>query len=797
MGTSGRARSPQDSPDLEHHIGAAAEAAAQAPQQDLEAMGLYRVGLAYGQLIVRLRWIVLVLWLAGLALSLPFARSISGVLSGGGFSFAGSESVHVGNLLIGKLGMPPSQAVVVFQSPATPVADPAYQAEVQAFVQRARAFPDVTGVTSNGVGRDGRTTFVVLSFDRSYNHTQQQMPALRRLLPSGADAGPARTYLTGDAAVYDEFTSITQSDATHAEEVALPLALIVLVIVFGTLVAAATPLLLAVVTVPVALGILYAVAVRTETSIFVLNVSSLIGLGVSIDYSLFMTRRFRDELAQGRSVREAVGWTVATAGEAILFSGLTVIIGFSGLLLIGVPFMTSIGTGGAVVVGVAVLAALTLLPALLSIVGPRINALRVLPRFGRRSLTQIGQPAAGQDAAERQGFWHRLALAVMRRPVLVVVIVGIFLLALGWPTLYLSVGTPGSASLPASSPARQGLDILSQQFPGTNDHPVDVVAQTTDGSSILTAENVGRVYDLTQWLSGRPHVVGAQGITALPTSAGGLAYTREQYEQLYATGAYATNPALSPVAQLVRATTRDDLTLIELKTDAPLDSTAGKNLIDDLRAHTHVPGLTVQVGGFQAVSLDFTRYLYGNFPRAILFIVLATYLLLLLMFRSAVLPLKAIVMNVLSVTAAYGTLVYIFQWGNLSGLLQFKSNGYIDNTLPILLFCILFGLSMDYEVFLLSRIREEWLRTGNNQLAVARGIEKTGGVITNAALLFVIVCGAFAFTSLLTTKEIGLGLAVAVTVDAAIIRTLLVPATMRLLGRWNWWLPGRPLPRSA
>jgi RND superfamily putative drug exporter len=775
-------------------MSAAAASPADAQRQGLEAQRLYRVGLSYGQFIFRVRWIVVILWIAGLALSLPFARSIAGVLSGGGFSFAGSESVHVSTLLIDRLGMPPSQALVVFQSPATPVSDPAYQAEVQAFIQQAQVFPDVTSVVSGGVGQDGRTTFVVLSFDRAYNHTQQQMPALRKLLPTGTTAGPARAYLTGDAAVYDEFTSITQADATHAEEVALPLALIILVIVFGTLVAAATPLLLAVVSVPVALGILYGVAVHTETSIFVLNVSSLIGLGISIDYSLFMTRRFRDELAQGRSVREAVAWTVATAGEAILFSGLTVIIGFGGLLLIGVPFMTSIGIGGAVVVGVAVLAALSLLPALLAIVGPRINALWVLPRVGRRRASPV---TADPDDAEHQGFWHRLALAVMRRPVLVVVLVGVFLLALGWPTLDLNVGTPGSASLPASSPARQGLDILSQQFPDANSQPIDVVAQTSDGSSILSAENVGRVYDLTQWLSGRPHVVGTQGITALPPGASGLPYTRAQYEQIYATGAYLTNPALAAVAQLVRATTRDDLTLITLKTDAPLYSAAGKALIDDLRAHTRVSGLAVEVGGFQAVSLDFNRYLYNHFPRAILFILLATYLLLLLMFRSAVLPLKAIVMNVLSVSAAYGTLVYIFQWGNLSGPLHFTSDGYIDSTLPILLFCILFGLSMDYEVFLLSRIREEWLRTGNNQLAVARGIEKTGGVITNAALLFVIVCGAFAFTSLLTTKEIGVGLAVAITVDAAIIRTLLVPATMRLLGRWNWWLPGRPLPRSA
>ena len=268
-----------------------------------------------------------------------------------------------------------------------------------------------------------------------------------------------------------------------------------------------------------------------------------------------------------------------------------------------------------------------------------------------------------------------------------------------------------------------------------------------------------------------------------------------QLAQLYGTGVYQRMPALT---QLVHATTSGDTTLLTVQTDAALDSGASKDLVDAIRAGrdqgNQAQGLTLTVGGTQASAMDSTSNLYDNFPRAILFIVVATYILLLLMFRSLLLPLKAVVMNVLSVSAAYGVLVYVFQWGNFSNLLDFTAAGAIDNIIPILMFCILFGLSMDYEVFLLSAIREEWLLTHNNRWAVARGLARTGGVITNAALLFVIVTGAFTFTRLLTTKEIGLGMAVAVLVDAAIIRTLLVPATMRLLGRWNWWLPGLPLP---
>ena len=300
---------------------------------------------------------------------------------------------------------------------------------------------------------------------------------------------------------------------------------------------------------------------------------------------------------------------------------------------------------------------------------------------------------------------------------------------------------------------------------------------------------------LTQWLSKQPHVTGVISLAAPPTTPGSPAISQQQLFALYTSGSYSQIPAL---AQFVASTTSGNFTYIVVNTDTKLDSDAGKALVDHLRANekTAGDGLTVQVGGLQAIYLDFDRYLYGNFPRAILFILASTFVLLLLMFRSLLLPLKAILMNVLSISAAYGVLVFVFQWGNLANIIGFTSSGFIDSLVPIILFCILFGLSMDYEVFLLSRIREEWLRTHNNTLAVARGLEKTGSVITNAALLFVIVTIAFTFTSLIVTKEMGLGMTIAVLVDATIIRSLLAPATMRLLGRWNWWLPGRPIPQE-
>jgi RND superfamily putative drug exporter len=746
-----------------------------AGEQPLQRYALYRIGLAYGRLVYRLRWLILLLWVIGVGVSVPFAGRVTSVLSGGGYSHGGSESVRVQNILIDKLRQPPAQLLVVFQSTATPVSDPAYQREVNDFIGRAKQVPHVSSVVQGGAGNDNLTTYVMVNLDHNAQYAEQQLPTFRTLLPSDTASSPARVYLTGSPAVAAEFTAIAQRDTERAELAALPIALAVLLIVFGTAVAALMPLLLAVVAVPVALAVIYAIALHNATSVFVVNIATIVGLGIAIDYSLFMTRRFRSELALGRSVVEAVAWTVTTAGKAILFSGLTVMIGFSALFLVGIQFMASFGIGGAVVVAAAVLASLTLLPALLSVLGRRINALRI-PLLSRRSA------GAAADSA-RVGVWHRWALAVMRRPVLIILVVSALLLGLGWPIVWINLGTPTTSSLPAGAEPRRGLDILAQQFPAMSGNPILIVAQTPDGASILTAENVARVSALTQWLGAQRHITLVTSLTSFPTQPGTPAPTEQELESLYSSGAYTRDPAL---ARLVASTTSGDTTLITAQTDTALDSDAGKALIDHVRANrAEGQGLVVRVGGPQATTLDFTRYLYNHFPAAILFIVLATYVLLLMMFRSVLLPLKAILMNVLSVSAAYGVLVFVFQWGNFAGLLGFQSTGVIDSFIPILMFCILFGLSMDYEVFLLSSIQEEWLRTHDNRLSVARGLERTGGVITSAALLFVIVTGAFTFTTLAITKEMGLGMVVAVLVDAAVIRTLLVPATMRLLGRWN------------
>jgi RND superfamily putative drug exporter len=719
----------------------------------------------YGFGVCRARWLVIGVWIALVVLGAIFGPQAITRLSGGGFTLKGSESDRAAQVLTAKFGSPPAQVIAVFSAPHTPVNDPAYQTQVQTFVQRAHHLPHIVQVISAGAGRDGRSTYVTLAFNASESTTAGLVPKIAKLEP----AGPATIYLTGEPAI-DQFTiSASDTDAQRAELYTFPIALAVLLLVFGTLVAAGMPLAMGIVAISLTLAGIFVVASYYSTSIFILNTTTMIGLGISIDYSLFMVSRFRDEL-RTRPVDEAVARTVGTAGEAILFSGLTVIIGFAALCIINVPLLTSIAIGGALVVASSVMAAMSFLPALLSLLGPWINAVRIVP-----------WAHTGRSLAESGGTWHQVAMIVMRRPWFVIAGVLIFIGALAWPVYRLQVGVGGLDILPADSAPRQGLNILYQQFGQGNFAPVLMVVQTSDGGSILRPASIGAVYDLTHAAAAVPDVASVQGITSMP----GL--DRTAAEALYSSGAYRQNPrAAAAVADLVRG----DTTLITVTPRSAPDTPASRDVVRALRALPH-PGLRVLVGGTDASGLDFASYLYRRFPWAIGFIVLSTYLVLFALFRSVLLPLKAVLMNTLSIAASYGVVVYIFQMGVLSRPLGFTPPGEIEVIIPILMLCILFGLSMDYEVFLLSVVREEYRRTGDNTASVAYGLERTGRIITSAAAIMVIVAGAFSLAQLIVIKEIGVGMAVAIAIDATVIRTLLVPATMRLLGDWNWWRPGK------
>ncbi len=583
-------------------------------------------------------------------------------------------------------------------------------------------------------------------------------------------------------AVHSEITDASRESASRAEMVGLPVAMVVLIAVFGALVAATLPLVLGILSIAIALALAFLVGQWMDLSVFLETFAVMLGLGVGIDYALFMLTRFRGERRAGRDIEHAVVEMVTHAGKAIAFSGFAVVIGLSALLATGEPTITSMGVGGMLVVLVAVAAGLTLLPAAIALLGDRIEA--------PRSLTRL------LDRTQRGGLWHRWATHVMRRPVRYA-LAGLLLMgAIAWPTLTLEKGTIGVGQLNEKYQSRQGFEALAQEFGAGMLSPVEIVVRTDDAGAPEVVAGVDR---LTKAIAADGRFEGAMSMTTVAPDLG-----LEEYQALYADGFSRVPEELAvALANFVNLEEDADTAVIMGHLTSDPSSPEAWDTVRALRREIipQVPelrGEEVLVGGTPAIEADASRALYARFPIVIGIILGATFLLLMILFRSILIPLKAVIMNLLSVLGAYGLLVLVFQKGLGEGLFDFTSTGTVNWVTPVLLFAILFGLSMDYEVFLMSRIRELHDRGYSNEEAVAIGLERTGRVITGAAAIMVVVFGSFLLSSILLMKELGFALATAVLLDATLIRIILVPATMRLLGEWNWWLPGfldRLLPR--
>jgi RND superfamily putative drug exporter len=579
--------------------------------------------------------------------------------------------------------------------------------------------------------------------------------------------------LAGGPAFYEDVQRISEDDLRRSELISLPLAALALLFVFGSVVAAALPLAVGGTAVVIALAVIAVVASLTPMSIFVLNLATLLGLGLGVDYSLLMTSRFREELRARTGpdrVPLAVEATVVTAGRAVFFSGLTVLLGLLGLILFEFMILRSVGIAGAIVVALAMASALTLLPALLVVAGNQLERFRV-----RRVRVQD----------DREGPWARLARVVMRRPVAVLLPTLAGLVLLGSPFLHVRFNAPDSTILPDHVPSRIAYDRLVAAFGEGAFSPI-ILAVRTSGP-VVDPANLARLFDYSRRLAADPRVVAVDGIVDLDPRL-----TLDQYRLLYG------DPAGPPdrfVQTVLAGTTRGNLTAMTITTSFGANRPEARSLVEDLRQMSGPlappAGTTVLVGGGAADVVDVVDRIAADFPRTGLFIVLTTYLVLFILLRSVVLPAKALLMNGLSIVVSFGALVWIFQDGNLSALLGFRPVGFVETTQPVILFCVLFGLSMDYEVFILSRMQEVWQQTRDNREAVARGLERSGRIVTSAALIVVVVAGSFAFADIVLIKALGLGMAIAVALDATVVRALLVPATMRLLGAWNWWIPLR------
>lgn len=591
-------------------------------------------------------------------------------------------------------------------------------------------------------------------------------PGLYREIRNQVRSDTLEILTTGPAAMNDDFEQVMERDLRRAELIVLPLVLLLLVLVFGSAVAASLPVLVGVLAVALGLAGTLLLGRVTPVSAYASNIVSMIGLGVAIDYSLFIVSRFREELRR-HPLEEALARTLATTGRAVVFSGLTVGIGLASLTLLRMNTISSLGLAGMIVVVAAVVYSLTFLPALLAILGPRVDALRV---------PFVGRPGGRRDSR----FWHRTAGFVMAHPWPVVIPVVVLLVAVGLPLRHIKLGTGDSDTLPLTMESRRGGDVLEHEFPGADTNPIVLVLYYHEGSP-LAAARIRALYDFSRWVQTLPGVTRVDSIVDL---APGI--SREQYTQIAAVPAAFRPPGLDiAFKQMVG----ERVVVLAAHTHLPVAGDEARALVRRIRQEHPPLDAELLLTGPTAFDLDFIDLIRDATAPAVGFIVVATYLALLLLLRSLLLPLKAIVMNLLSVTASFGALVWIFQDGHLAWLLDFTP-APIEIPIPLIMFCILYGLSMDYEVLLLSRTHEEWLRTGDNALAVAESLAHTGRLITGAAAIMAAVFFGFGVANSVTMiKAMGIGMGIAVIVDATIVRALLVPATMRLLGRWNWWAP--------
>ncbi len=733
-----------------------------------------------GSIIYRARWAVLLGGMALVVAAAIFGTGVFGLLSAGGFQDPNSESSQAQALLDQRLGGATTDIVIVIQSDTLLATDPAFASAATQMLNTLQAQPDVASVISyysthsaSFLSRDGHETFAAVQLTpKDITTKQKDFQMLQPLMT----APPLHVTIGGNVAVNVAVNNQVSADLEHAEIITFPLVGFLLFIVFGGLVAASLPLVIGGIAILGAFAILRGLTSLTDISVFAINVVTVTGLGLAIDYALFIVTRFREELTPNeRDVRGALERTLATAGRTVFFSGLTVSVSLLGLLLFPEGFLRSMGLGAIGAVLVAMLAALTILPAILAILGRRVNAISI-----QRLFRNIIRSRRAASMGEAHGAWYRLSQTVMRFPVPIALAVLGVLVLLGSPFLHASFSTPDVRVLPAGQEARVVSEQLAQDFAQQGASEL-VIAIRTPGSA-LSAENLASLDTYVREIETMPGVIEVQSLVTVDPSL-----SLAEYQQLYA------NPGANPqIAAAARQLANGDATRVTVELQSAEFSTATENIVRQIRALDAPGGIQPLVGGETPYQMDLFTNLRATLPYALLVIALTIFVLLFLMTGSVVMPIKAILLNTLSLTATFGALVWIFQDGHLENLLSFQSNGSIDGTQTILIFALAFGLSMDYEVFLLSRIKEQFDATGDNRASVASGLQRTGWLISSAALLFAVVLAAFSTSEIVFIKQIGAGLAIAVIMDATLVRGLLVPATMRLLGRWNWWAP-KPL----
>jgi RND superfamily putative drug exporter len=748
---------------------------------------------ALGRFSYRFRWFVIAFWVIVFGVSVVATPLLEKVLTGG-FSDPNSPAEKAGALIEQKFAQGPTVLLVIFKSDTLDATGEEFQQkEADALAGLTAAgipyLDSVQTYASTGSGLmlsdDHHSSAAVLNFSASLETVQGQVAKIRQSL-AGREL---TTYVTGEPAVYADLTADSFKDLRKVEVYGLPVALVALVLVFGGLVAAALPVISGGFAVTVTLGAMYLSGRVTHMSIFAMNMATLLGLAVAIDYALFIVWRFREELHRGASVHEAVLVTTARAGRSVFYSGAAVMVGVIGLVFFPSPGIRSLGIGGALVVLFSVATSLTFMPAILGVLGHRVNSI----------------PVIRLHEAHEGRWWRWWSRIVLRRPWVTMTVALALIALVAFPATMMKTQMTTSSALPTSTEARQGLDILDQEFDREALSPT-LVLITWDGGQSIDMARAAQLFMYGQQLSsldGVASVLSPFTVTGLadPTA---LAALWTQFEQLLNdpdgfvvpadgitldSGQTIKTAELEQFKQLVEASVAEGAVLYRVVAEDGLSNAQANTLVEALTDSSPGDGYQVYVAGESAFSHDFLSELDYWLPWVVGWIVFSSVIVFMLLLRSLALPVLAVLVNLLTIAMSYGWMVIFFQGHTFERLLGFTSTGAIDAIDRVVMLCLLFGITMDYAVFMLTRMHERWHRTGDSREAVGAGLVRSGRIIVSAALLVVIVTGAFTFTNISTTKMLGLGIALSIIADTLLVRLTLLPATMVYLGRSSWWWP--------
>jgi len=723
-----------------------------------------------GQFIYQHKIAIIVLWFIAILACVPFISQVTSGFKSTGFTATQSESDLADQFLNQNLDFRPDRVLLIYHSQTLKATDARFTQRIKKSLAGLNKFPvkhDILYPDKNPkqIAKNKHTAYVVIIFRTQTPLTSEQLQMIKHLIKQ-----PQKMSLLwgGESIFIENINTQIQRDLLKSDLIAAPISVIVLIFIFGTLMSALIPMVLGGGCAILILTLLYGISQWMTLSIFTLNIALLLGLCLSLDYALFIISRFRDELHRQTSPIPAIAITLATAGRAVFFSGITVFISLSALLLFPSNILFSIGVGGLVAVFVAVAAAVTLLPAVLCVLQQKIH-------WGPVRRMTLDAPVG-----DIKNNWYLLAMTVVKRPWFYFIAILSVLLMLSYPMRHVVFGISDSDVLPVHSDNQQFFATYKKNFNPQSLTPIQIMVRSPNGN-ILSQRSIAALYDYVQKIKKLTNISEVTSIVNIDKHLG-----KKQYQKMYHD---LKNIKDKKLKQLLATTTRENFTVIDIISKYAPDTKQTMELIQQLRTIHPKGHLQTYLTGTPAINVDVIAAISHVIWIAAAWIIILTYVILMLLLRSLFLPLKAVFMNILSLCASYGILVFIFQDGHLHDFLNFKVQGMLDISLVIIIFCALFGFSMDYEIFLLTRIQECYKRTQDNQQSIIYGIVKSSRIITSAAMIVICICASFMFADVLMVKEFGLGIAVAIFVDAFAIRTVLVPATMTLFKQINWYFP--------